>query len=146
MISEYVKLAYSLLLITLMLSEGQDVLHMSRRRDTRPYALRYLPPFTAAYRNVEPINPPVVWVHPCRCTLVAHENCLLNWIRSAQQDAARARNALKCPQCGSVYEIESDNPFLLRLLNNLSASASLAGKAVTVFGVTGVVVSCGFGE
>lgn len=93
----------------------------------------------------DPSNPPVAWVHPCQCTLVAHESCLLNWVRSAQQDAARARNALKCPQCGAIYKIESDNPFVLRLLNNLNASISMAGKAVTVFGAVSVVVSCGFG-
>ena len=86
-----------------------------------------------------------MWVHPCTCTLVAHESCLLNWIRSAQQDASRSRNALKCPQCGAVYEIESDNPFMLRLLNNVSTSVSLAGRVVTVFGMIGVVVSCSFG-
>lgn len=92
-----------------------------------------------------PSNPPVAWVHPCNCTLVAHEICLLNWIRSAQQDAARAPNALKCPQCGALYKIDSDNPFILRLLNNVSSSVSLAGRAVTAFGIVTVVVSCGFG-
>ena len=55
-----------------------------------------------------PAEPRVQWVHPCKCTLVAHESCLLNWGSSAQQDAARAKNALKCPQCGAQYEIESD--------------------------------------
>lgn len=92
-----------------------------------------------------PSEPRVQWVHPCRCTLVAHESCLLNWIRSAQQDSSRSPNALKCPQCGTRYEIESENPFLLRLLNHINTSISLAGRAVTVFGVAGVIVSCGFG-
>ncbi|GJE92950.1 hypothetical protein PsYK624_091090 [Phanerochaete sordida] len=92
-----------------------------------------------------PAEPRVQWVHPCKCTLVAHESCLLNWVSSAQQDTARAKNALKCPQCGAQYEIESENPFVLRLLNHFSSSVSIAGKIVTVFGLTGVVVSCGFG-
>ncbi|EKM52705.1 uncharacterized protein PHACADRAFT_261299 [Phanerochaete carnosa HHB-10118-sp] len=93
----------------------------------------------------QPSEPRVQWVHPCRCTLIAHESCLLNWIRSAQQDASRSPNALKCPQCGARYEIRSENPFPLRLLNHINTSISLAGRAVTVFGFATVVVSCGFG-
>ncbi len=53
--------------------------------------LVHLLPFTV----LGPQNPPVAWDHPCNSTLVAHESCLLAWIQSAQQDAARAGNALK---------------------------------------------------
>jgi uncharacterized protein YbaR (Trm112 family) len=93
----------------------------------------------------EPAEPSAIWVHPCNCTLVAHESCLLEWIRSAQQDTSRARNALKCPQCGAHYEIESDNPVMLRLLNSVSTSTALAGRVVTVGGMIGIFISCGFG-
>lgn len=93
-----------------------------------------------------PVDPPVAWVHPCNCTLVAHESCLLNWIRAAQQEPSRAPNALKCPQCNTVYEIESRNPFILRFLNQMSLGASVVGRIVTVCGVTGIIVSCSFGE
>jgi E3 ubiquitin-protein ligase DOA10 len=39
------------------------------------------------------------WVHPCgACALVAHEDCLLQWMRSAQQSEVHAAKALVCPQ------------------------------------------------
>ncbi|KAI0759067.1 hypothetical protein C8Q74DRAFT_1319825 [Fomes fomentarius] len=95
-------------------------------------------------RYDNPEDPPRAWTHPCSCTLVAHESCLLQWIKSAQQDPARVGNALKCPQCGATYELESENPRILRLLNALNAALASAGKVATVSGVVGVVVSFGF--
>ena len=94
---------------------------------------------------VEPAEPKVKWVHPCTCTLVAHESCLLSWIQSAQQDSKRAVNALKCPQCGATYELESENPLSLRILNSLNSVLQLSGKAITVAGTACIVLSFGFG-
>jgi len=93
----------------------------------------------------KPPELPAVWVHPCNCTLIAHEACLLNWIQSAQQDPSRKTKALKCPQCAATYELQSDNPSVLRLLNNLNGTFSLAGKVIFACGVAGAVLSCGFG-
>ncbi|KAL4077767.1 hypothetical protein J3A83DRAFT_4216284 [Scleroderma citrinum] len=92
-----------------------------------------------------PENPPRAWTHPCRCTLVAHESCLLQWIQSSQQNRSRAPNALKCPQCGSLYQLESNNPPLLRLLNSANKGLSAMGKIVTVASLTVVVVTLGTG-
>ncbi|GBE87176.1 hypothetical protein BKA93DRAFT_486963 [Sparassis latifolia] len=92
-----------------------------------------------------PEEPRRVWTHPCNCTLVAHESCLLHWIQAAQQDPHRAANALKCPQCGATYDMESNNPFILRLLDHISGSLSLAGKVISFAGMTGIVVSFGMG-
>lgn len=55
-------------------------------------------------------------------------------------------NALKCPQCGATYGLESENPRILRLLNALNAALASAGKVATVSGVVGVVASFGFSE
>ncbi|KAI6143441.1 hypothetical protein BKA82DRAFT_4186023 [Pisolithus tinctorius] len=79
-----------------------------------------------------PENPPRTWTHPCRCTLVAHESCLLQWIQSSQQTRSRAPNALKCPQCSSPYVLESNNPIILRLLDAANKGLSAIGKIVTV--------------
>lgn len=95
--------------------------------------------------SLDPEEPRRAWTHPCNCTLVAHESCLLHWIRAAQQDPSRAKNALKCPQCGAIYELESDNPFVLKLLDNVNASLSLVGKVVSIAGLTAVIISFGFG-
>ncbi|TFY62254.1 hypothetical protein EVJ58_g3979 [Rhodofomes roseus] len=98
-------------------------------------------------RYDSPEDPPRAWTHPCQCTLVAHEACLLQWIKAAQQDPARARNALKCPQCGASYELESDNPHprILRILDRSNALLSIAGKVVMIGGLATVFVSFGFG-
>ncbi|KAI0742782.1 hypothetical protein C8Q80DRAFT_1190793 [Daedaleopsis nitida] len=95
-------------------------------------------------RYDNPEDPPRAWTHPCSCTLVAHESCLLQWIKAAQQDPARVDNALKCPQCGAIYELESDNPRILRIANAVNAALSTAGKLTTVLGVVGLVTSFGF--
>ncbi|KAI6115000.1 hypothetical protein EV401DRAFT_1978059, partial [Pisolithus croceorrhizus] len=92
-----------------------------------------------------PENPPRAWTHPCRCTLIAHESCLLQWIQSSQQNRSRALNALKCPQCGSPYDLESNNPIILRLLDAGNKGLSAVGKIVTVASFTVVVVSIGTG-
>ncbi|KAH7882683.1 hypothetical protein F5I97DRAFT_1816781 [Phlebopus sp. FC_14] len=92
-----------------------------------------------------PEDPPRAWTHPCNCTLVAHESCLLQWIQSSQQNRSRAANALKCPQCGSAYELESNNPLILRILNAANRGLSTMGKIVTVASVTVVVISLGTG-
>jgi hypothetical protein len=69
----------------------------------------------------EPSNPPRKWTHPCSCTLLAHESCLLEWIQTAQTNpsSTAAANALKCPQCGSKYHLESDLSPGMRIINNV---------------------------
>ncbi|KAJ7456941.1 hypothetical protein FB451DRAFT_1142846 [Mycena latifolia] len=59
--------------------------------------------------------PPRAWVHPCNCTLVAHESCLLEWIKSSE-GTGREASARQCPQCKTQYEVESKNPTVLRVL------------------------------
>ncbi|KAA1474173.1 hypothetical protein DENSPDRAFT_823929 [Dentipellis sp. KUC8613] len=87
----------------------------------------------------KPDDPPRPWTHPCSCTLVAHESCLLQWIIAAQQNPDRAANALKCPQCGAKYELESKNPLTLRLMNVWNRSLARVGKIITV-SIAGIVV------
>ncbi|KAI0326290.1 hypothetical protein GY45DRAFT_1310686 [Cubamyces sp. BRFM 1775] len=91
-----------------------------------------------------PEDPPRAWTHPCSCTLIAHESCLLQWIQSSQQDPSRVSKALKCAQCGAQYELESDNPLALRVLNALNGVLSSIGKVGTFVGFFGLVTSVGF--
>ncbi|KAJ8081066.1 hypothetical protein PM082_017907 [Marasmius tenuissimus] len=67
----------------------------------------------------KPEDPPRKWTHPCQCTLLAHEDCLLEWIKTAQTKSSTtaADNALKCPQCGARYQLESDLPLSMRMMN-----------------------------
>jgi hypothetical protein len=94
----------------------------------------------------DPDNPRRTWTHPCKCTLVAHESCLLQWIQTSQGNASRAPNALKCPQCASTYELESDNPIILRILSSGNKSLQMMGRLFTVFSVSTVVAIFGTGE
>ena len=92
-----------------------------------------------------PGTPPRAWTHPCTCTLIAHESCLLRWIQSSQSTRSRASNALKCPQCGTAYELTSSNPWLLRWLDLGNKGLSMVGRVVSVGSLTVVVVSLGTG-
>ncbi|KAG7088761.1 hypothetical protein E1B28_012727 [Marasmius oreades] len=102
----------------------------------------------------KPEDPPRNWTHPCQCTLIAHEECLLEWIKTAQTKSTTTavENALKCPQCGARYQLESDLPFGMRLMNEAlikwNVSLGTIGKwlltAVPVGLVAGVVVGTHF--
>jgi len=83
------------------------------------------------------------WTHPCQCTLIAHESCLLHWIQSSQENHSRVEKAFKCPQCGADYEIESENPPLLRILNKLNQALTRTGKVATLVGMGTTVFTFG---
>jgi len=64
---------------------------------------------------------------------VAHEKCLLEWIRSAQGESSeRAQNALKCPQCKTRYEIETKKPLLLNAFEEVDRVFLKVGKMFTM--------------
>ncbi|KAJ7162107.1 hypothetical protein C8R46DRAFT_1222243 [Mycena filopes] len=55
------------------------------------------------------------WIHPCpKCTLLAHDICLLRWISSLPRATSKeqmrkghffAMDTFKCPHCGRPYEL-----------------------------------------
>ena len=59
--------------------------------------------FICSEEDTSRAQPAIGWVHPCRCTLVAHEACLFRWIDSAPPGQRETR--LKCSSCGSAYYI-----------------------------------------
>jgi len=71
------------------------------------------------------------------------ESCLLHWIQSSQETQTRAEKAFKCPQCGADYEIESENPLVLRFLNQLNKILTSTGKVATVVGMGTTVFTFG---
>ncbi|OCH92614.1 hypothetical protein OBBRIDRAFT_726388, partial [Obba rivulosa] len=87
----------------------------------------------------EPSVPPKVWVHACRCTLVAHEMCLLRWMYSVQQNPSRATNFNRCPQCNTKYELEGDRPLILRVMDSVNNTVSMVMR-YSVLGPVAVVV------
>ncbi|KAK0216154.1 hypothetical protein IW262DRAFT_1496152 [Armillaria fumosa] len=90
----------------------------------------------------KPEIPPRIWIHPCKCALVAHEACLLKWIQTAQATSAEAgERAMTCPQCRTPYEIESRNPRLLRILSWCSRQLPTLGRVCLWTGFAGFLVS-----
>lgn len=82
------------------------------------------------------------WLHPCKCSLVAHESCLLTWIRTRRSSANGTPNqVITCPQCSHPYSIFEHKALalilfemgdsLLRMVVPV-ASAGVAGGAVLV--------------
>lgn len=54
------------------------------------------------------------WIHPCKCTLVAHEDCLILWIRTRRDQDPR--KSITCPQCSQVYDIRERKSHTLSFL------------------------------
>lgn len=78
-------------------------------------------------------------------TLIAHEQCLLIWVET--KEGEQTLNDLKCPQCGTKYEIESHKPLLYRVMSSLDGAMTFLGKKatiVTIAGVGGAFVSSAF--
>ena len=94
-----------------------------------------------------PTNPARQWVHPCKCTLIAHEDCLLEWIRASESNPDRStNNFLKCPQCGSKYELESKDPLALSIMDLGSELLNVLGHGSAIATIGAVVFSFGSGE
>ncbi|CAE7069940.1 unnamed protein product [Rhizoctonia solani] len=73
------------------------------------------------------------WIHPCKCTLIAHEMCLLTWIsESTAPGGTTSTNATCCPQCKTPYKIISNKSALLALMNLVEMGGAVVRK-VTMF-------------
>ncbi|EPQ30921.1 uncharacterized protein PFL1_01819 [Pseudozyma flocculosa PF-1] len=66
------------------------------------------------------------FVHPCNCTLVAHESCLLAWIDQSRINHP-TQDTVTCPQCKAPYILIDPKPVALRLLEQID---KLVAKAV----------------
>ncbi|PWN35547.1 uncharacterized protein FA14DRAFT_145446 [Meira miltonrushii] len=84
-------------------------------------------------------GPPKKWVHPCKCSLMAHEECLLTWIRTRR--TRDPKKPIQCPQCSEIYGIIEQKPGLLRLFESGNkflrdalpiATAGVAGGGILV--------------
>ena len=96
--------------------------------------------------TIDPSNPARKWVHPCKCTLVAHESCLLDWIRASEKNPSKkSASILRCAQCGGKYEIESKKTRDLKMLLAGRSAGTFAGISVTLLSGTVVVASIGAG-
>ncbi|EGG01664.1 uncharacterized protein MELLADRAFT_91928 [Melampsora larici-populina 98AG31] len=65
------------------------------------------------------------WVKPCRCSLVAHESCLLTWVTTYQLThspttsvASRLSTPVTCPQCAATYHLAQPSSHLLTIIDS----------------------------
>ncbi|SJX66110.1 uncharacterized protein SRS1_13570 [Sporisorium reilianum f. sp. reilianum] len=56
------------------------------------------------------------FVHPCNCTLVAHESCLLRWIEQSKRNHP-LQDQVTCPQCKAPYILINSKTALLRVFD-----------------------------
>lgn len=80
------------------------------------------------------------WVHPCKCSLIAHESCLLTWIRSRRASGTPDPNrVITCPQCSYPYTIVETKPAVLKLFEAgdgvLRSLVPIGGAAVLGGGI-----------
>lgn len=74
-----------------------------------------------------------VWVKPCPCSLVSHEQCLLDWITESQKDAPAKK--VHCPQCGTPYVVSGSTSLTLVVLTLLDKLAHAAAPYITLLGL-----------
>ena len=56
-----------------------------------------------------------------------------------QGNASRAPNALKCPQCGTTCELESNKPIILHILSTGNRVFQQLGQYFAVIGILSVI-------
>ncbi|KAL1746538.1 hypothetical protein HDZ31DRAFT_33931 [Schizophyllum fasciatum] len=86
-------------------------------------------------------NPSDAWVHPCRCTLLAHRACLVNWINAVHLPKAQDpfEMEVRCPQCDEPYTLISRDNVPSRLLKLLDLGNKALEGCVQI-GLRGLLV------
>ena len=88
--------------------------------------------------NDEPSNAHREWRTPCPCSATAHNDCLLEWIKSRREPFAE----VKCPICAAVITV--DRP-PLGFLAEFFSSVELAFKISVLPATIGSLVWCLYG-
>ncbi|KAL1734803.1 hypothetical protein EV714DRAFT_201789 [Schizophyllum commune] len=86
-------------------------------------------------------SPSNTWVHPCRCTLLAHRTCLVNWINAVHLPKAPDpyKMEVRCPQCNEVYTFAVNHSAPSRLLKVLDLGNKVV-EGVVQIGMRALVV------
>ncbi|GAA6056382.1 hypothetical protein JCM3770_005981 [Rhodotorula araucariae] len=84
------------------------------------------------------------FIHACQCTLLAHEQCLLDWLTAQAQTQAQAP---RCPVCATPIIVREDRNDLLRLYRRLRRKADQLSLVAAVGGVaaSGWLVAAAYG-
>lgn len=82
------------------------------------------------------------WKAPCRCSLVAHESCLLDWIADVQRNGRErgsGNGRLECPQCKTPIRLKEKDSVVLDLVDAAGRIAGNAGVFVAFGGLASVL-------
>lgn len=84
------------------------------------------------------------WKAPCKCTLVAHEACLLDWIADMQKTGIENGSNQKpaCPQCKTPIRLKEEQSVVLDMVDQAGRIAGKAG-AFVAFGGTDISTHLG---
>lgn len=75
------------------------------------------------------------WKSPCRCTLIAHESCLLEWIADLQRsENNNSGGKIACPQCKTQIRLKQKRSMVLEVVEGAGRAV---GKAVPVLILAG---------
>lgn len=76
------------------------------------------------------------WKSPCKCSLVAHESCLLDWIADMQKTSRENGESgkLACPQCKTPIRLNEHQSMVLNLADVARATAGKAAAFVAFGG------------
>lgn len=75
------------------------------------------------------------WKSPCRCSLVAHERCLLNWIASEFQKEGTNRGKIECPQCKTRIRFKQQKSMTLDVITTAMKVANATVPAIILCGM-----------
>ncbi|KAJ1961043.1 hypothetical protein IWQ62_004007 [Dispira parvispora] len=105
----------------------------------------------------EEADSPETWVHPCPCSLMAHQGCLLKWVTESQR--RNPDQPSQCPQCRTTYRLVQPRSKFIRLFQwgesivHAVATATLVGGltsctliCMTTYGAFAVLTVCGARE
>ncbi|KAG0656365.1 hypothetical protein C6P46_007149 [Rhodotorula mucilaginosa] len=82
--------------------------------------------------TTESEDPSLAFIHPCSCTLLAHPDCLLEWISTQQAMHPATRPTPRCPACGTQIRIHQDRSEVLRWYRQFRRSVDRASLAAGV--------------
>lgn len=78
------------------------------------------------------------WKSPCRCTLIAHESCLLEWIADLQRsENNNSGGKIACPQCKTQIRLKQKRSMVLEVVEGAGRAV---GKAVPVLILAGLLL------
>jgi len=76
------------------------------------------------------------WKSPCRCSLVAHEKCLLNWIAAEYAKGGKAK--IECPQCKHRIRFRQERSVALEVIDRAVRVANATVPLIILCGMWGI--------